>query len=68
MGERDKEQSSHSLSFRYVVALMSVGVSGTIVLGVVMAFQTLRRPGPVILGLVAGTGLAALLLLLGPHV
>jgi len=68
MGERDKEKPTRSLSFRYLVALMSVGVSGTIVLGVIMAFQTLRSPGPVILCLVAGTVLPALLLLLGPYV
>ena len=68
MGERDTENPTRSLSFRYLVALMSVGVSGTILLGVVMAFQTLRRPGPVILCLVAGTVLPVLLLLLGPHV
>ena len=68
VGQLAEEHPTSSSSFRYVVALMSVGISGTVVLGVIMAFQTLRRPGAVILCLVAGTVVPTLLLLLGPHV
>lgn len=67
IGELDNERPASSVSFRYVVAVMSVGLVTTIVLGVLMAFQTLRRPGRILLCLLAGTLLPAALLLLGPH-
>jgi hypothetical protein len=67
IGRLDEGKPTSSLSFRFMSALMSVGVTGTILLGVVIAFQTLRRLGPVILCLFAGTVLPALFLLLGPH-
>lgn len=67
IGQLDSERPASSLSFRYTVAIMSLGLSATIVLGVWMAFQSLRRPGLVVACLLIGTLLPAMLLVLGPH-
>jgi hypothetical protein len=67
IGERGSNKPRLSLSFQYLVAIMSVGIAATLVLGVIMAFQATRNPAPVVLCLVAGTALPALFLLLGPY-
>lgn len=61
-----KEAESYSpRKFRILVAIMSAALLLTTLIGVVLAFQLIKRPWPVIVSLVLGILVPALLLWLG---